>query len=139
MINHFPAKFQCWSNVVSKLWINVEITLIRRWKWNKIRHWIFSVLQRWYNVGARRWNKVESKSHNFEAKVFQRCTKSFQRFFHDIISSCFNVALTSVKAIRKPTWLVRSMNSRKDWKVLFYQMKIYSLQQINYSVINKPF
>ena len=28
---------------ISTLWINVEITLIRRWKWNKIRRRIFNV------------------------------------------------------------------------------------------------
>ena len=45
--------FQRRINVVSTLWINVEIMLIRRWKWNKIRHWIFNVAQRWYNISAR--------------------------------------------------------------------------------------
>ena len=44
------ATFQRRINVVSTLWINVEITLIRQWKWNKI----------WCNVIARRWNNVET-------------------------------------------------------------------------------
>ena len=52
--------FQRRINVVSTLWINVEITLIRSWKWNKIRRRIFNVAQRWYNVGVRRWNNVET-------------------------------------------------------------------------------
>ena len=34
-------------NVIS---INVEITLIQRWKWNKIRRRTFNVAQRWYKV-----------------------------------------------------------------------------------------
>ena len=52
--------FQRRINVVSTLWINVEITLIRRWKWNKIRRRIFNVAQRWYNVGVWQWNNVET-------------------------------------------------------------------------------
>ena len=52
--------FQRRINVVSTLWINVEITLIQRWKWNKIRRRIFNIAQRWYNVGVRRWNNVET-------------------------------------------------------------------------------
>ena len=40
--------------VILMLWINVETTLIRGWKWNKIRSRIFSDLQRWYNVSAWR-------------------------------------------------------------------------------------
>ena len=39
----------------------VEITLIRRWKWNKIRHRIFIIAKCWYNVSARRWNNDETK------------------------------------------------------------------------------
>ena len=52
--------FQRRINVVSTFWINVEITLIRRWKWNKIRSRIFNVAQRWYNVSARCWNNDET-------------------------------------------------------------------------------
>ena len=51
--------FQRRINVVSTLWINVEITLIRRWKWNKIRRRIFNVAQRWYNIAVWRWSNVE--------------------------------------------------------------------------------
>ena len=52
--------FQRRINVFSTLWTNVEITLIRRWKWNKNRRRIFNFAQRWY-VGVRRWNNVETK------------------------------------------------------------------------------
>ena len=52
--------FQCRINVISTLWINVEITFIRRWKQNKIWLRIFNVPQRGYNVSARRWNNVVS-------------------------------------------------------------------------------
>ena len=55
---------------------NIEIMLIRRWKWNKIRRRIFNVAQRWYNVSARRWNNVETTLHNVETTLYQRCTKS---------------------------------------------------------------
>ena len=78
--------FQRRINVVSTLWINVEITLIRRWKWNKIRRRIFNVAQRWYNVGVRRWNNVDT--------TLSRC--------------CFNVVSTLVKTIPKPVGLVIS-------------------------------
>ena len=72
--------FQRRINVVSTLCINVEITLIRRWKWNKIRHWIFNAAQRWYNVSARRWNNVETT----------------------LIQSCFNLVSTLLKPILNP-------------------------------------
>ena len=45
--------FQRRFNVVSMLWINVEITLMRCWKWNKIWRRIYNVAQGWYNVGVR--------------------------------------------------------------------------------------
>ena len=44
--------FQHRIYVVSTLWINVEITLTQRRKWNKIRLRIFNVAPRWYNVRA---------------------------------------------------------------------------------------
>ena len=65
--------FQRRINVVSTLWINIEITLIRRWKWNKIRRRIFNVAQRWYNVGVRRWNNVET---------------TFIQLYLDVASAC---------------------------------------------------
>ena len=80
--------FQCRINVVSTLWINVEITLIRHWKWNKIRRRIFNVAQRWYNVSARRWNNVETT----------------------LIKRCFNLTWTLVKAILNPIGLVMIMD-----------------------------
>ena len=85
-----PA-FQRWINVVSTLWINVEITLNRRWKWNKIQPRIFNVVQRWYNVSIRRWNNIKTTLHNVETTLVQRC---------------FNLVLTLVKAILNPIGLV---------------------------------
>ena len=110
--------FQCRINVVSTLWINVEMTLMQRWKWNKIRRRIFNVVQRRYNVGVRRWNNVESTLHNVDTAAFQRRTTSFQHCFNvDVALSqrCFNVASTSVKAISKPIWLVKNMDLHKYW------------------------
>ena len=75
--------------VVSTLWINVQITLIRRWKWNKIRRRIFSVAQRWKNVGVR----LKQGSNNIDTTL-PRC--------------CFSVSSTLVKAISNPVGLVIS-------------------------------
>ena len=83
--------FQRRINVVSTLWINVEITLIRRWKWNKIRRRIFNVAQRWYNVSARRWNNVKTTLHNVKTTLHNVGATLIQR--------CFNLASTLVKAI----------------------------------------
>ena len=83
--------FQHRINVVSALWINVEITLIRRWKWNKIRRRIFNVARLWYNVSARHWNNVETTLHNV-------CTTLMQ--------CCFNLVSRLVKAILNPIGLV---------------------------------
>ena len=58
--------FQRRINVVSTLWINVEITLIWRWKWNKIRRQIFNVAQFWCNVSTWPWNNVGTT-------LIQRC------------------------------------------------------------------
>ena len=94
-------------NILSRFWITVETTLIRRWKWNKIRNRTFNVAQQWYNVGVQQWKNVKSMLRNTDETVFQYCTTSFQR--------CFNVASTLVKAISKPIWLVKSMDLQKDW------------------------
>ena len=67
--------FKCRINVVPTLWINVEITLIRRWKWNKIRRRIFNVVQNWYNVSARYWNNVEATSKQRFIALIKRCFK----------------------------------------------------------------
>ena len=80
------------------LWINFEMTLIRRWKWIKIRCKFFIVTQCWYkvgpqrwnnvgdrrwnNVGARRWNNVETKSHNVETMLHNVDTTLYQHCFH---------------------------------------------------------
>ena len=66
--------FQRRINVVSMLWINTEITLIRRWKWNKIQGRIFNVAQRWYNVSVPRWNNVETKLIQFCLNFVPTCT-----------------------------------------------------------------
>ena len=89
MMNVSQPTFQRRINVVSTLWINVEITLIRRWKRNKIRRRILNVAQRWYNLGVRRWNNVDT-------------TLSWRYF---------SVCWTLVKAISKPVGLVIST----DW------------------------
>ena len=101
--------FQRRINVVSTLRVAVEITLIRRWKWNKIRSRIFNVAQHWYNVGVQHRNNIKSALQNVNATVFQRCTTLTQS------QPCFNVASTLVKAISKPIWLIRSMDLQKDW------------------------
>ena len=86
-----PADISKSVKVVSTLWMNVEIMLIRRWKWNKIRRRIFNVAQRWYNVSVRRWNNVETTLHNVGTALIQHC---------------FNLASTLVKAILNPIGLV---------------------------------
>ena len=53
LCNSLPIPSQHF-NVESTLWINLEITLIRRWKWNQIWRRIFNIAQLWYNVSARR-------------------------------------------------------------------------------------
>ena len=99
MLIHFSQPtFQRRINVVSTLWINVEITLIRRWKWNKIRRRIFNVAQRWYNVSVRRWNNVETTSHNVGTTLHNDGTT--------LIECCFNLASTLVKPLLNPIGLV---------------------------------
>ena len=98
--------FHRWINVVSTLWINVEITLIWRWKWNKIRCRIFDVAQRWCYVGARRWNNVKTTLHNIETTLHNVGTTLIQRFF--------NLASTLVKAILNPIRLVMIMDLKID-------------------------
>ena len=93
--------FQSRINVVWTLSITVEITLVRRWKWNKIRRRIFNVAQRWYNFGARRWNNVEITLHNNET-LYNVGTKLIQR--------CFNLASTLVKAVLNPIELVMTVD-----------------------------
>ena len=62
----YQTIFQRRINVVTTLWINVEITLIQHRKWNKVRRRFISVAQRWYNVGLRRWINVKTT-------LYQRC------------------------------------------------------------------
>ena len=120
--------FQCQINVASILQITVQITLILRWKWNKIWNRIFNVPQHWCNVGVQHWKNVKSTLHNVNATVFQCCTMSFQCCFNVMTLSqrCFNVALTSFKAVSKPIWLVKSMDLQKieksssnKWEIFF--------------------
>ena len=83
----FPQPiFQRRINVVSTLWVNVEITLIRRWKWKKIQCRIFNVPQRWYNVSARSWNNAETTLYNVETTL---CNVG-----STLIQCCFNLAST---------------------------------------------
>ena len=91
--------FQRQINVVSTLWINVEITLMRRWKWNKNLLRIFNFVQRWLNVSAWPWNNVETTLHNIDTTFYKRC---------------FNVASTLVKAISNPIELLIIMNLQID-------------------------
>ena len=83
--------FQRRINVETKLINVVEITLIRRWKWNKIRRRIFNVVQRWCNVSTRRWSNVETTLHNVGTTLIQRC---------------FNLASTLVEPISNQMGLV---------------------------------
>ena len=59
--------------VVSTLWINIQIMLIRLWKWYKIRRRIFNVAQRWKNVGVRHGNKVETTLIQLYLDVVSAC------------------------------------------------------------------
>ena len=69
--------FQRRINVISTLWINVEITFIRRWKQNKIWRRIFNVVQRGYNVSARRWNNFAQRWNNVVSLLFERIRLNF--------------------------------------------------------------
>ena len=89
-------------NVGSTLWTNVEITLNRRWKWNKIRRRIFNVAQCWYNVSARSWNNVETTLNNVETTL--------HNVGLTLIQCCYNLASTLVKAILNPVGLVMIMD-----------------------------
>ena len=89
-------------NVVSTLWINVEIPLIPRWKWNKIRRRFLNVAQRWYNVGVRRWNNVVqrqinvvSTSHNVVSTLI---ITLYQRFFN-VASTLFKPTIQVVRML----------------------------------------
>ena len=73
----FPVNIPTSINIVSTLWINVEITLIQRWKWNKMRRRIFNVAQRWYNVSSvRPWNNVKTTLHNVKTTLHNVTTIS---------------------------------------------------------------
>ena len=93
------STFQRRISVVSMLWINVEIILIWRWKWNKIRRWIFNVAERWYNVSVRRRNSNETTLHNVDTTLGQRR---------------FNVVLTLIKTTLEPIGLVMIMDLEID-------------------------
>ena len=76
-------EYWLWTNVgstlfqrcVSTLWISVEMTLIRGWKWSKIWRRIFNVAQRWYNVVVRRWNNVETTLIQLYLDVASACSQ----------------------------------------------------------------
>ena len=107
----FQPTFQRRINVVSTLWINVKITLIRRWKWNKIRRRIFNVVQRWYNVNARRWKNVETTLHNVETMLRNVGITLIQRF---------ELASTLVETILNPIGLVMIMDLQTHKYFLFF-------------------
>ena len=119
--------FQRRINVVSTLWINVGIMLIRRWKWNKTRRRIFNVAQRWDNISARRWNNVETTLHNAGTTLIQRCFK-----------------LVLVKAILNPIGLVMIVDCEiveymlNTWIVfILLHEKTSFLLYINHSTTNE--
>ena len=81
-------------------------------------------------VGFLTLNKIDTMwVSSVEATLNQRCTTSMEPFFNVVqfyfnvvstliwryLKGCFNVASTSVKAILKPIWLVKSMDLQKDW------------------------
>ena len=72
---NYPANISSWINIASVMWINVERTLIRRWKWKKIRRRIF-------NVNTTSVPDVETTLH---------INVAYQR--------CFNVDSTLVRTI----------------------------------------
>ena len=113
--------FQRQINVVSTMWINVKITLIRRWKWNKIWRRIFNVAKRWYNVSARRWNNIETTLHNLEIMKHNVTTTLIQR--------CFNLASTLVKPILNPIGLVMIVDCviHVKYMISFYSAKWESI------------
>ena len=78
--------------------VNIEITLTPRWKWNKIRRRIFNVAQHWYNINARRWSKVKTTLHKVET--------TFHNIGKSLYQRCFNVASILVKGILNPVGLV---------------------------------
>ena len=64
------------GNVVSKLWINVQIFLIRRWKWKEnplsdFRRCI-KLMQRQCLTLKQRRNNVAQRRYNFVSTFFQR-------------------------------------------------------------------
>ena len=94
-----PANISTSDQRFSTLWINVEITLIRRWEWKKIQHRIFNVAQRWYNLSGWHWNNVETTLHNVGTTLIQRC---------------LNLSSTLVKAILNLIGLVMNMDLQID-------------------------
>ena len=109
-----PVKFQCRINIVSMLWINIEITLIQLWKWSKIRCRIFNVAQRWYNEGVRRWHNVET---------------TWYKFFSTLLQRCLNVSKSYIKTLQ-------ASDEYGFVNRQFYSAK-YFLQDINNSTANR--
>ena len=107
---NFQSTLQRRIKVVSTSWINVEITLICRSKWNKFRGRIFSLAKLWYNVGVRRrCYYIETTLRSIDAMVYQLCTTLFQCYFNidmTLSQRCFKVTSTLVKAILKPIGIV---------------------------------
>ena len=108
--------FQRRFSVVSTLLITIQIMLTLRWKWNKIRNWIFNVAKYWYSAGIQCWSNRKSTLHDMNATVFQRYAMSFQRCFNidmTLSQNCFNMASSSVKAMSKQVWLVKSTDNNQ--------------------------
>ena len=92
LIDTIQPAFQCQINIVLRLWMAVEITLIQRWKWNKIWSWIFNVAQRWYNVSVQHRNNIKSTLQYIDAMLHKVISMLFQ-CWHDIISTLFQHGL----------------------------------------------
>ena len=90
----------CWINLVSTLWIAIEIKLIQCWKYRKSEVG-FSTL---HNTDTTLVSSIETTLNHL-------CTTSMQPFFNDTE----HVTSMSVKAILKPIWLVKSVDLQKDW------------------------
>ena len=110
---HFTVGSTCF-NIVNHHSNNVDKTL----KMKENPKSDFQCCTTMIQCRVQRWNNVKSTLHNVNAIFFRRCTMSFQRCFNvdmTLSQRCFNVVSTSVKAISKPLWLVKSTDLQKDW------------------------
>lgn len=84
--------FQCWINIVTTWGIIIEMTLMRRWKWNKIRCWIF-------NVETTLEQHCAMLIHLGFQMLHNKCSFNVGMI---LFQSYFTVASTSAKAISIP-------------------------------------